>query len=102
MTPKRSESLERALRPAGGSVTDDELQALGAWARPCDGSQGAAWAPRVRELLAESPGRDLASAAVEARDEVVASSSGTAPRRREDGAGRASDGREPGGRRRAS
>ena len=86
-TPTRSESLERALRPAGGTVTDADLAALGSWAKP-HARHLDAWAARVRELLAQSPGRDLASAALEARGEMGA-------RSREDGvrgAKRASDG----------
>lgn len=66
MTPEeRMDAYRRALRPAGGTVTDAELRALGAWAQPR--RDWTAWAARVRELLAESPGRDLASAAIEAR-----------------------------------
>lgn len=81
MIGKRSESLERALRPAGGTVSDAELAALGSWARPRGDTT--AWAAHVRELLAASPGRDLASAAVEARlrFESAPRWAGTAPRR---------------------
>lgn len=58
-------AYRRALLPAGGTVTDAELAALGSWARPR--GDATAWAAHVRGLLAASPGRDLASAAIEAR-----------------------------------
>lgn len=87
MIGKRSESLERALLPAGGTVTDAELDALGSWARPR--GDATAWAAHVRELLAASPGRDLASAAIEARLAAV-----DAPRRGGTGPRRAAE-REP-------
>jgi len=61
-------AMRRALQPAGGTCTDAELAALGAWARPR--GDRTAWAAHVRRLLAESPGRDLASAAIEARGVV--------------------------------
>jgi len=83
----RSDSLERALRPAGGTVSDADLTALGSWAKPHARHLGA-WAARVRELLAQSPGRYRVGAALQGGGERRA-------RRREDGvsgAKRASDG----------
>lgn len=68
---ERMAAYRRALRPAGGTVSREQLEALGDWAKPRDRSQTRAWALRVRELLAESPGRDLASAALQARGELA-------------------------------
>jgi hypothetical protein len=68
----RLAAYRRALEPAGGTVSDEELAALGAWARPCESRYHAAWARRTRALLAESPLRDLASAALEAKLDVEA------------------------------
>lgn len=52
-------------------MADADLLALGAWARPRDRRDLPAWAELTRQLLAESPLRDLASAAIEARDVVM-------------------------------
>ncbi len=64
-------AYQRALRPAGGKASREDLLALGRWAKPRTGSL-AQWAELTRRLLAESPLRDLASAAIEARLEVEA------------------------------
>lgn len=50
--------------------TDEELGALPRWARPRYGSHRSRWAVRTRELVAESPLRDLPSAALQARLEI--------------------------------
>lgn len=64
-------AYRRALRPAGGKASREDLLALGRWAKPRIGSLRE-WAELTRRLLAESPLRDLASAAIEARLEVEA------------------------------
>lgn len=65
-------AYQRALRPAGGKASREDLLALGRWAKPRDRRLWGPWAELTRRLLAESPLRDLASAAIEARLEVEA------------------------------
>lgn len=60
-------AYRRALQPANGTATRDELLGLPACAQPRDRTQLAAWAAETRRLLVESPLRSLMSAAIEAR-----------------------------------
>lgn len=59
-------SAAAARRPP----SDRELAALPGWAQPRYGSHRARWAARTRELVADSPLRDLPSAALQARLEL--------------------------------
>lgn len=64
---ERMAQHRRSLAPSGGTCTDEDLRALTwLWRRGPSGGE----TRRTRELLAESPGRDLASAAIQARDEM--------------------------------
>ena len=65
-------AYRRSLRPAGSQASREDLIALGRWAKPRDRRLWGPWAELTRRLLAESPLRDLASAAIEARLEVEA------------------------------
>ena len=87
----RIEQHRRSLAPAHGTATDDELRAL-TWIAARERTRG--WARRTRELLTESPGRDLASAAIQARDEARQDAARRAGERR------GGDGRGKGGARR--
>src|SRR5690606_12690531 len=63
---RRAVAYRRAQQPARGVVSDALLDALGPWAKPHQ-RHDAEWRARVRQLLAESPLRDVVSACLEAR-----------------------------------